>query len=98
MFKYIVKICVNILVKDLDLALFFILDIKTEKIIEKCAIFDFGFGSGFVFHIGYQDRIIKTKLSRQNYQDKIIKTENMFFCFSWISYFFVDKAVLIILS
>ena len=38
----------------LDLALFFILDIKTEKIIEKCAIFDFGFG--FVFHIGYQDR------------------------------------------
>ena len=44
----------DILFKDLDLALFFILDIKTEKIIEKCAIFDFGFG--FVFHIGYQDR------------------------------------------
>ena len=63
--------------KDLDLALFFILDIKTEKIIEKCAIFDFGFG--FVFHIGYQDRIINTKLSRQNYQDRIIKTENIFF-------------------
>ena len=36
MFKYLVKICVNILFKDLDLALFFILDIKTEKIIEKC--------------------------------------------------------------
>ena len=34
MFKYLVKICVNILVKDL--ALFFILDINTEKIIEKC--------------------------------------------------------------
>ena len=63
----------DILFKDLDLALFFILDIKTEKIIEKCAIFDFGFG--FVFYIGYQDRIIKTKLSRQNYQDRIIKTE-----------------------
>ena len=31
MFKYLVKICVNILFKDLDLALFFILDIKTEK-------------------------------------------------------------------
>ena len=73
MFKYLVKICVNILFKDLDLALFFILDIKTEKIIEKCSIFDFGFG--FVFHIGYQDRIINTKLSRQNYQDRIIKTE-----------------------
>ena len=26
----------DILFKDLDLALFFILDIKTEKIIEKC--------------------------------------------------------------
>ena len=26
----------DILVKDLDLVLFFILDIKTEKIIEKC--------------------------------------------------------------
>ena len=35
-FEYLVKICVNILFKDLDLALFFILDIKTEKIIEKC--------------------------------------------------------------
>ena len=44
MFKYLVKICVNILFKDLDLALFFILDIKTEKIIEKCAGSDFGFG------------------------------------------------------
>ena len=63
--------------KDLDLALFFIVDIKTEKIIEKCAIFDFGFG--FVFHIGYQDKIIKTELSTQNYQDRIIKTENIFF-------------------
>ena len=30
MFKYLVKICVNILFKDLDLALFFILDINTE--------------------------------------------------------------------
>ena len=35
MFKYLVKICVNILFKDLDLALFFILDIKTEKIINQ---------------------------------------------------------------
>ena len=34
----------------------------------------------------YQDKIIKTKLSRQNYQDKIIKTENMFFCFSFLIY------------
>ena len=50
-FKYIVKICLNIL--DLTLG----------------------------FYIGYQDRIVNTKLSTQNYQHKIINTENMFFLF-----------------
>ena len=30
-------------------------------------------------HQECQDRIINTKLSRQNYQDRIIKTENIFF-------------------